>query len=125
MKVLIVDDEIDLCLLLKSYFNRKGYMVLLSHTLKDGLASINEFHPDFVFLDNNLPDGTGWKEAARISESHPELQLYLISAYHPSVPMMPQSAQYKVIEKPVSFSDLDRYFSTASRKETEFPGADA
>src|SRR4051794_37563365 len=110
MKVLIVDDEIDLCLLLKSYFNRKGYMVMLSHTLEDGLASIPDFNPDYLFLDNNLPDGTGWQEAGRIAETHPGLQLYLISAYHPNVPRMPPGTNYNIIEKPVSFSDLDRYF---------------
>lgn len=124
MKVLIVDDEIDLCLLLKSYFTRKGYLVMLSHTLKEGLASIAAFDPDFLFLDNNLPDGTGWKEAPRIAENNPALQLYLISAYHPSLPVMPPGASVKIIEKPVSFSDLDRYFATIPRKEKESPGAD-
>ena len=32
-KVLIIDDEVDLCLLLKTYLNRRNYEVYCSHTL--------------------------------------------------------------------------------------------
>ncbi len=107
-KVLIIDDEIDLCLLLKSYFVRKNYDVYLSHTLEDGLSFLNTLKPSIVFLDNNLPDGTGWSVAPDIASSHPEIYINMISAFHPAIPPMPQNAKYSVIEKPISFSDLDR-----------------
>ena len=35
-KILIIDDETDLCLLLKEYFVKKHYEVILSHTLMEG-----------------------------------------------------------------------------------------
>lgn len=111
MKVLIIDDEIDLSLLLKSYFIRKGYEVFLSHTLSDGLVALSACRPDILFLDNNLPDGTGWNEAPSILNDMPDLKLYLASAYHPLVPLLPQNAFVKVLEKPISFSDLDHTFS--------------
>lgn len=121
MKVLIVDDEIDLSLLLKSYLVRRGYEVILSHTLTDGLAAYAEYRPDILFLDNNLPDGVGWDEAAAFVSTNPGLQLYLISAYHPPVPVLPDYARYKVLEKPISFSDLDHILtsSAAPTSETE------
>lgn len=107
-KVLIIDDEIDLCLLLKSYFVRKNYDVYLSHTLEDGLSFLKTLNPSIVFLDNNLPDGVGWNIAPDIAASHPEIYINMISAFHPSVPSMPKNARYSVIEKPISFSDLDK-----------------
>ena len=107
MKVLIVDDEIDLCLLLKSYFQRKGYEVALAYTLATALDQLKSFKPDVLFLDNNLSDGLGWSMVPAIAHSTPELQIYLISAYHPPIPALPERVSVQVIEKPISFADLD------------------
>lgn len=109
-KVLIIDDEIDLCLLLKSYFLRKNYEVYLSHTLEEGVSFLNTLQPDIVFLDNNLPDGIGWNAAPELAEAHKDMFIVLISAFHPVVPEMPAHARYKVIEKPISLTDLDKQF---------------
>jgi DNA-binding response OmpR family regulator len=111
MKVLIVDDEIDLCLLLKSYFHRKGYDVALAYTLASGLDQLKNFSPDILFLDNNLADGLGWSMVPAIVRSSPNLHLYLISAYHPPLPTLPSGASVNVIEKPISFADLDQKLS--------------
>jgi DNA-binding NtrC family response regulator len=110
-KILIIDDETDLCLLLKDYFIRKNCDVSISHTLNEGLNLVNAVHPDVLFLDNNLPDGVGWEYASSIASQFPATYLVLISAFHPSPPAMPVNAQFNVIEKPISFADLDRQFS--------------
>ncbi len=61
-KVLIIDDERDFCILLKSYFIRKKYTVYLSNFLSDGMQLLTDIKPDIVLLDNNLPDGLGWNK---------------------------------------------------------------
>ncbi len=75
-KVLIIDDEVDLCLLLKTYLIRRNYDVYYSHTLSEGLNQFKEIRPDILFLDNNLPDGIGWDKAAGLMEQSPNLQLH-------------------------------------------------
>jgi DNA-binding NtrC family response regulator len=110
-KVLIIDDEIDLCHLLKSYFLRKNYEVYLSHTLEQGLAFLKALQPDIVFLDNNLPDGIGWNIAPKIAAEFPQTHINLISAFHPVLPPMPVSAKFSIIEKPISLTDLDKQFA--------------
>ena len=107
-KVLIIDDEVDLCLLLKTYLNRKNYEVYYSHTLKDGMQQFQQVNPDILFLDNNLPDGFGWEKAAALLERRPGLQLHLISAYQPNTPDN-ASNSFKVWEKPLTLKDLDNY----------------
>jgi len=118
-KVLIVDDEIDLCLLLKSYFLRKDYDVYLSHTLEDGLVQIKSLLPDILFLDNNLPDAEGWIAAPNIAKEHPKMYIVLISAFHPPMPQMPKKAQYQMIEKPISINDLDRNLADINLQSTK------
>jgi DNA-binding response OmpR family regulator len=109
-KVLIIDDEVDLCLLLKTYLNRRNYEVYYSHTLKEGMSQFNLVRPDILFLDNNLPDGIGWEKAAGLLEQYPELQVHLISAYQPNTPEKIASS-FKVWEKPLTLKDLDNYMS--------------
>ncbi|RYD58144.1 MAG: response regulator [Sphingobacteriales bacterium] len=110
-KVLIIDDEIDLCLLLKGYFLRKNYEVYLSHTLTEGVSFMKTLQPDIVFLDNNLPDGLGWGMAPQLAAQYPSTYINLISAFHPVKPEMPANARFSVIEKPISLTDLDRQLS--------------
>lgn len=109
-KILILDDEIDLCILLQDYFQRKKYDVTISHSLEEGRTYLNSLKPDILFLDNNLPDGEGWENAPQIAASYPSTYIVLISAFHPARPHMPVNAQYKIIEKPISRSELDRQF---------------
>lgn len=110
-KILIIDDETDLCLLLKDYFVRKQYSVFLSHTLEEGEKILNNINPDILFLDNNLPDGIGWNNAPSIAVMHPSTFIVLVSAFHPEVPQMPENTRYKVIEKPISIADLDSHLA--------------
>ena len=59
--VLIIDDEVDLCLAIRKYLNKRGYMVYISHSLDDGMKKLATLKPDMLLLDNQLPDGLGWK----------------------------------------------------------------
>ena len=110
-KVLIVDDETDLCLLLKDYFLRKNYQVYIAHLLADGTDLLKTINPDILFLDNNLPDGLGWNIAPEIATDYPLTYIVLISAFHPAPPTMPHSALYRIIEKPISLTDLNNQFA--------------
>lgn len=107
-KVLIIDDEVDLCLLLKTYLIRRNFEVYYSHTLKEGMNQFNKVMPDILFLDNNLPDGIGWEKATSLLEKYPGLQVHLISAYQPNTPQN-ANAGFKVWEKPLTLKDLDHY----------------
>ena len=109
-KVLIIDDEMDLCHLLKEYFLRKNYEVNVAHTLKEGKELLVADHPDILFLDNNLPDGVGWNIAPVIAADYPAMYIVLVSAFHPSTPLMPANAKFQTIEKPISLADLNRQF---------------
>lgn len=108
---MIVDDETDLCLLLKDYFTKKNFEVYLSHSLAGGREAIALINPDILFLDNNLPDGTGWKIAAEAAVKNPDIYIVLMSAFHPEVPDLPADTHFIVLEKPISLVHLNREFA--------------
>lgn len=109
-KILIIDDEEDLCMLMKDYFLRRNYDVSISHDLQEGKELLQREMPDAVVLDNNLPGGTGWDMASFITSHHPGIYMLLISAYNPALPPLPPGTKYDTIEKPISFAELDKYF---------------
>jgi DNA-binding NtrC family response regulator len=104
--ILIIDDEIDLCILMKNYLERKDFEVFYAHSLKEGMKLMKEIVPDILFLDNNLPYGTGWNRSDYFFSINPTLRLFLMSGYQPNLPETGLMS-YDVIYKPISFSDLD------------------
>jgi DNA-binding response OmpR family regulator len=108
-KILIIDDETDFCVLLRSYFTRKQYEVFLSYSLTQGMELLESVKPDIVFLDNNLPDGSGWDMAEEIKSRFPSIELNLISAYRHDAPKNP--VDIVIWEKPVQLNELSRRFA--------------
>ena len=80
-KVLIVEDEGDMCLLLNIMLN--GKEMELDHV--KSLASAEEYlqkeQPRVVILDNKLPDGFGIDFINFIKTNHPSVRIIMISGY--------------------------------------------
>ncbi len=57
-KILIVDDEKDIVLLLKDYFELNNYIVITAYNGKEALEKI-EKKPDIIILDISMPDIDG------------------------------------------------------------------
>lgn len=109
-RVLIIDDEIDLCMLIKSYLSKKNYEVHTAHSLHDGFKKLESVSPDVLLLDNNLPDGMGWKEAANIHRKFPGMNITLISAFQMPKDLKDQiAADINILEKPISLNDIEKY----------------
>ncbi len=106
----MIDDEIDYCRLLETFFRKKNYEVQLAFNLSDGLQLIGETKPDILLLDNNLPDGKGWTHVESIVEKNPQLKIFLVSAYHQKGDFFYDSPNVTVWEKPLSMSLLNDYF---------------
>lgn len=60
-RILIVDDEFDLVVLLQSLLTASGYEVLYASDGLEGLEKAREEHPDFIFLDIMMPKLDGYR----------------------------------------------------------------
>jgi len=109
-KVLIIDDEVDLCLLMKAYFLRKSYEVYIAHTLSDGMKRLDQIVPDYLFIDYNLPDGLGWERLPEMYQKFPHTHFHLISAFRPTMPDDLDGSKLTIWEKPISLKALDNFF---------------
>ena len=69
MKMLIVDDDTNICDLLKRYFENEGYTVKTANNGVEGVSFFKIYDPDIVLLDIMLPKKDGWQVCREIRES--------------------------------------------------------
>jgi len=53
-KILVVDDEEDILVSMKSWFLKKGFQVAVTRSCKEAVAILNSFQPDIICLDINV-----------------------------------------------------------------------
>lgn len=80
MKVLIVDDEADICFLLSGILMKKNYHTSYVNTLKGARSVLNNESPNILFLDNHLPDGLGVDFIRYVKEHNPATKIIMITA---------------------------------------------
>lgn len=80
-RVLIVDDEADICLLLSGLLRKLGYIPTCAHFIEEGRQCLNTQQFDAVFLDLNLPDGLGFDLLPSIKKDQTEAKVIMISAF--------------------------------------------
>jgi DNA-binding response OmpR family regulator len=68
-KILIIDDERELCELLQVYLNKEGFRSVYSaHTGQAGIDRCREVQPDIIILDIMLPDMDGFEVCRKLRE---------------------------------------------------------
>lgn len=80
VKVLIVDDEPDVCYLFKRILLKRNLKAGYAGNLAEATLSIQEEAPSLVFLDNNLPDGRGIDFIPFLKLHYPETRIIVVTA---------------------------------------------
>ncbi|HEY0068292.1 MAG TPA: response regulator [Flavisolibacter sp.] len=84
-KILIVEDEGDMCLLVNIMLN--GRDMELDHVKKLSAAEeyLQKEQPSVIILDNKLPDGFGVDFIGHIKTNYPSVKIIMISGFDGSV----------------------------------------
>ena len=72
-KILVVDDDKNICELLRLYLVKEGYNVTMVHDGGAALAEFDKLHPDLVLLDVMMPVMNGY-EATRAIRALPDAE---------------------------------------------------
>jgi DNA-binding response OmpR family regulator len=80
-KILIVDDEKDICYFLSRSLSKRGFSTASSYSLSDAEKQLEISKPDILLLDNHLPDGRGVDFASKVSYQYPDLKIVMITAH--------------------------------------------
>ncbi|MCE7040041.1 sigma-54 dependent transcriptional regulator [Dyadobacter sp. CY312] len=80
-KIVVVDDEADICFLLKRFLSKNDFIVETAQNGKDGLALIESVSPDLVMTDFRLGDITGTELLTAIKSKRPNVPVLIITGY--------------------------------------------
>ena len=113
-KILVVDDETDLELLIKQKFRRqireKQYEFVFAHDGEEALSVLLEHTDvDMVLTDINMPGMDGLTLLVKLHETNPMLKSVIVSAYGDmdNIRTAMNRGAFDFITKPVNFEDLE------------------
>lgn len=113
MRMLIVDDETDIQLLLKRYFRKAGFETRSAGTLQDARGLVGpDWRPDIVLLDINLPDGLGTEFIPYLEAEAPAARIVIVSAYLQQV-RQDEWSVHAFLPKPFLVEELGRIVEEA------------
>ncbi|MBZ4643434.1 MAG: hypothetical protein PWQ25_711 [Deferribacteres bacterium] len=108
MKILIIDDELNICTTIKDILDDEGYDADFSQNFSDGFKKLKSELYDIVFLDIWLPDKDGITGLQDIKTYFPEIEVVMISG-HGNIENAVESIKYGAydfLEKPLSLDRL-------------------
>jgi two-component system response regulator HydG len=80
-KILIIDDDMDLCTLLGKFLTRNGYEVDMAYSGNKGIAKFTEGKFDLVICDYRLGDMEGINVLTALRKENPAAKVLMITGY--------------------------------------------
>ena len=80
-KILIIDDEANICMGCQRIFKGKGYTVKIAFSGKEGLDRACKEEFDVIITDLKMPDISGIEVIKKIKEKKPDQPIILITGY--------------------------------------------
>jgi DNA-binding NtrC family response regulator len=80
-KIVIIDDEIDICMLLRKILSEEGYVIKAETDPVKALAIVEEENPDCVLLDIKMPKMSGVEVLSAIKDLNRNTPVIMITGY--------------------------------------------
>ncbi len=106
-KVLIIEDEADMCLLMNIMLTGKEMELDHVKSISAAKEYLNDEKPSVVILDNKLPDGMGVDFISFIKQNYPEVKIVMISGFSGAAKDIAlDNGADKFLEKPFTKENL-------------------
>ena len=79
-KILVVDDEPEVRLVLTEFLESRGYEVAVAASGAEALAMVDAAEPHVVLLDVTMPEMDGMETLKRLATSQPGLPIIMVTA---------------------------------------------
>ena len=80
-RILIVDDDEDLCTMLGTILFSKHRNIESAYTLAQASTYLQQHEPHIILLDQNLPDGKGFDFLKKTTLSHPRAKIVMMTSH--------------------------------------------
>lgn len=79
-KLVVVDDELEICDFLSSFFEERGFDVRTAGSGDEAVRVVGEFQPHLVLLDVQMPGMNGISALRQIKQKHPSVKVIMVTA---------------------------------------------
>lgn len=121
LKVLVVDDEVEITHLLSLYLGKRGYEVLTANTVGDAIGVL-ESNPDIdaVLLDIMLPDGNGVEFLKHVRAYLPDAAIIMVTGVNDldTVVRAMKNGADDYLTKPFRLAQLDEKIESALHRKS-------
>ena len=121
-KVLIVEDEEILAENLQTHFIRSGWDARIAVTGKSALTTADEFLPEMILLDYNLPDMKGFQALEAIRAANHCCSCVLMTG-HPLESVQTEARRHdigRILSKPFAMAGLQSQMSATAAEYCSF-----
>ncbi len=115
-RVLVVDDNPDICTIVSIALKGKGIDVRTAETGYDGINVFQEFHPDIVLLDYQLPDMDGNDVAKRIKDTGKKTDIIRMTGENVACNDVDMSLYVGRLQKPFKLAEMVQYVEDHMKK---------
>ena len=108
-KILVIDDEVEVCNALKEYLSLKEYEVETALDGSTALKKVEEFKPHIVLLDVIMPGMGGIEVLKEIRSINPQIGIIMVTAVidEEIAKRIVQLGAYEYITKPIDLNYLE------------------
>ena len=113
-KLLVVDDDLHMRMMLEAVLESEGYSVVLAQSGPDALAMMKEEQPSLVLLDYMMPGMNGLDVLREIKKNHAKIDVIIVTGQGNeklSIEMLKSGAS-DYIQKPFT---MDKLLSSVKR----------
>jgi len=114
-KILIIEDDVAFCLMMKTFLTKKGFEVFSAFSFKEATAILKEQKLHLVLTDVRLPDSDGIEILKHVKEVDTSIQVILMTGYtdiKTAVNVMKIGA-FDYVSKPINSEEILHAIQTA------------
>ena len=105
--ILVIDDDPAIRKAFSLIFEDSTYQLDLAESGYEGIEKIQDNNYRLIFLDLKMPGISGVETLKRIRTTHPDLLVYIVTAFHPEYfeelkPLSKIGSGFELISKPVT-----------------------
>jgi len=109
-KMLVVDDEMEICEFLKAFFEERDFNVSTAYSGEEAVRTAQEVRPDVVLLDIHLPGMDGLSVLEQIKKISARSKVIMVTAIETNdkIDQAMRLGADNYITKPLSLEYLER-----------------
>lgn len=119
IRVLVIDDDEDVCSLIKDFLEGEGYEVSIMTDPDSAIKAVKRTHYHLVLLDLVMPKVNGQTLLKQLRKADSDLFVVILTAY-PTIESAVETLKnnaFDYLKKPIKFEELRAIVDSALRKQ--------